>query len=344
MRKTTTRLLRLLATWILAVAVTASPLSGLADEPGQTIPEPGFRPDSAYAAAFLDSTSSTKVAVLPTIVRRTDRTAHSFASQKQLVALLNESGILAAESKPLRIKMPELRRPSQWEIFEFGIDSVAARLETYASGTDYVLVLEFLVPGDRDVFGIEVYILDSQGKNAFSFLLNSHHRMFAEAKLSAQDSSEDARRKMIEDATRLAVLAISAQIEAAAQPKAIASHMVISETPIDDASSRLTIDPSESEGLAAEKAMALTCECAKLTVDRGFRYFRIDERAELPDGRGSFRIHFYATPPEGVLVVDTTPDRPLALGPDVADAALDAEEFLRICGMLSGQPDAPTNP
>jgi len=213
MRTTNVRWPRLLAISSLAVAMAALSLSSLADEPGQTIPEPGFRPDSENAAAFQASASTAKIAVLPTIVRRVDRTAHSFASQRQFVTLLNESGLLTAESKPLRITMPPLRRPSQWEIFQFGVDSISARLESYDHGADYVLVLEVLVPGDREVFGIEVYILDSQGENAFSFLLNSHHRMFVDAKLAVRDSTEAARGKMIDEATQLAVLALKAQIE-----------------------------------------------------------------------------------------------------------------------------------
>ena len=215
MRETISRFSRPLTNWSLALALTALSLPGLADKPGQTIPDPGFRPGSEFAAVFLDSASSAKIAVLPTIVRRTDRTAHSFASQKQVVTYLNDSGLLAAISKPVRIKMPSLRRPSQWEIFQFGVDTISEKLKKYDSGADYVLVVEVLVPGDREVFGIEVYILSPQGEDAFSFLLNSHHQMFADAKLVVRDSTEDARNQMITDATEVAMLALKAQIERA---------------------------------------------------------------------------------------------------------------------------------
>jgi len=206
---------RLSATWGLALGALAVSMSIFADEPGQTISDPGFRPESAYAADFLDAVGNTKIAVLPTLIRRVDRTAHSFASQAQIVAFLNESGIVTAVTKPRRIDLGPLRRPSQWEIFQYGAESIAANLGDYDTGADYTLVMELLVPDDQSVFGVEVYIMDRQGQSAFSFLLNSHHQMFSDAKLFASKSSEDARNKMIEDATRVGLEALVAQIELA---------------------------------------------------------------------------------------------------------------------------------
>ena len=215
MREKISRFSGPLIRWSLTLALTAISLPASTDDRSQTIAEPGFRPGSEFATAFLDSTSSAKIAVLPTIVRRTDRTAHSFASQKQVIAHLNDSGLLAAISKPVRIKMPPLRRPSQWEIFQFGVDTIGEKLKKYDSGADYVLVVELLVPGDREIFGIEVYILNPQGEDAFSFLLNSHHQMFADAKLVARNSSEAARKQIITDATEVALFALKAQMEQA---------------------------------------------------------------------------------------------------------------------------------
>lgn len=206
---------RPLTTLGLALGMLALSISALADEPGQTIPDPGFRPESEYAAAFLDTTGKATIAVLPTLIRRVDRTAHSFESQEQVIAFLNESGIARAVTKSRRVDLGPLQRPSQWEIFEYGAESIAANLDGYDTGADYTLVMEILVPGDQVVFGIEVYILNRQGQSAFSFLLNSHHQMFSDAKLVAKDSSEGARSKMIENATRIGLMALKAQIERA---------------------------------------------------------------------------------------------------------------------------------
>ena len=68
-------------------------------------------------------------------------------------------------------------------------------------------------PGNQYVFGVHVFILDRNGENAFSFLLNSHHRSFVDANMVVEDSSEAAHTHAIEKATQLGLAALSAQIE-----------------------------------------------------------------------------------------------------------------------------------
>ena len=205
----------LLPTLVLALGVLVCPVSVLADEPTQAISEPGFRPQSEYAAGFLDTAGTAKIVVLPTLVRRVERTGHSFASQQQIVEFLNESGTATATTKSRRIDFGPLRRPSQWAIFDHGTQAIAEKLDGYETGADYTFVMEILVPGDQAVFGIEVYIMDRQGRNAFSFLLNAHHELFADAKLVAKNSSEVSRDNMIENATRIGLAALTAQLEQA---------------------------------------------------------------------------------------------------------------------------------
>jgi len=201
-------------------------MSGLADEPGQTMSDPGFRPESEYASAFLDTIGAAKIAVLPTLVRRADRTAHSFSSQQKIVEFLEESGTATATAKPRRIDLGPLRRPSQWEIFQYGEQSIAEKLRGYETGADYTLVMELLVPSDQAVFGIEVYIMDRQGRSAFSFLLNAHHKLFSNAKLVAENSSEASRDEMIDNATRVGLMALKAQIGQARECIATSSGFI----------------------------------------------------------------------------------------------------------------------
>ena len=200
---------------IVAICLVGLSLPPLADETEQKILDPGFRPPSEYAPAFLDALDTATVAVLPSIVRRTDRTAHSFASQQQIIASLNEGNVVSASAKPSRVDLGRLRRPSQWEIFQSGMLTIAEALTSHKTAADYTLVMEFLVPDNQAIAGIECYILDHQGQNAFSFLLNSHHQLFVDAKLIARNSSEAARTKMIENATRVGLMALKAQIEQA---------------------------------------------------------------------------------------------------------------------------------
>lgn len=203
---------RLMATLSLALGMLAFSTAILADEPGETISDPAFRPESEYAATFLDTADTAKIAVLPTLVRRAERTAHSFASQQQIVAFLNESGIATVVAKPRRIDFGPLPRQSQWQIFENAMQRIARSLGGYQTDADFTLVMEILVPGNQAVFGIQCYVLDQQGRNAFSFLLNSHHRIFADANLVARNSTEATRNQMIEKATRVGLAALIQQI------------------------------------------------------------------------------------------------------------------------------------
>ena len=186
--------------------------AAMADQPHQTIPDPGYRPDAYYDPQFVTNLETATVAVLPTIVRRSERSACSFDSQQQILESLGDLGIDAVR-KPRRIDPGPIRRPSQWEIFQYGARSVSESLQGYDTVTDYTLVMEILVPDSQAVFGIEVYIVDAESKHMLSFLLNSHHEMFAEATLLASDSSEDARNRMIRKATKVGLAALDEQLE-----------------------------------------------------------------------------------------------------------------------------------
>lgn len=184
-------------------------------EVDEKLPFPGFRPPSDYMADFIAALDSADVVVLPTLLRRPERTSHSFASRDQLVAALNEHDLLAAKKGQKRIDRKRLARRSQWEIFQWTLVDVAELAKRGSIDADYLMVMEIILPTGDDVFGIEVYIVDRDGNNAFSFLLNSHHQSFVDAKLVATDSSEAARDAMISSATGLAASALAAQIELA---------------------------------------------------------------------------------------------------------------------------------
>ncbi len=80
----------------------------LADEAGSTISDPGFRPHSEYAPAFVKALPTAAVEVYPTIVRRLERTAVSFASQDRIVALLKDEIMVMAVAKNTRFDLGKL--------------------------------------------------------------------------------------------------------------------------------------------------------------------------------------------------------------------------------------------
>jgi hypothetical protein len=205
-----------LAQVAVAAFLIAAPQVVLAHETQQKTADPGFRPQSEHAAAFLASLESATIAVYPTLVRRATRTAHSFASQEQIVELLNGQQIARAAAAPKRIDLGRLVDGSQWELFLNDMRQIGDSLQRGHADAHYHLFMEFLLPvSDQTIFGIECYVLDSDGENAFSFLLNSHHRVFVEARLTAEDDTEAARARLFEKATLLGMSSLTAQINAA---------------------------------------------------------------------------------------------------------------------------------
>ena len=212
-------ILRLAPLAVLAFAMT---LSAFAHEPHVAIPDPGFRPESELADVFVDAFDSTTVAVYPTVVRRSRRTAHSFSSQQQVVAFINDHDLAAAIPARKRIDLGALQGTvfgSQWELFNHDMEKTGAVLQGQQPDAQYHLVLEFLLPvSDQEIFGVHCFILDTEGQNAFSFLLNSHHQLFADANLVAKSKSEEARAGLMDRATEAAMMALHAQIEQARAP------------------------------------------------------------------------------------------------------------------------------
>ncbi len=184
-----------------------------ADEVQQMLDEGGYRPYASRATAFVESLDTATIVVYPTMVRRETRTAASFRSQAEIIEQLNAAGINAVRGGR-RIDLGPLFGTSQWDIFQTDMAKVAEAVSGRQPQAQYHLVLEFLLPvTDEWIFGIECYVLDRDGTNAMSFLLNSYHRIFREAGLQTKDESEEARLAMESRATAIAVQALLANIE-----------------------------------------------------------------------------------------------------------------------------------
>lgn len=320
---------------VAAFCLIAVSLSASAHEAKQTIPDPGFRPQSAYTPAFLEAVDTATIAVYPTIVRRADRTAHSFASQDQIISLMGQESITVAVRGNRRIDLGRLQGSSQWEVFESDMQRIAEGLQNLGPDSKYRLVMEFLLPvSNQQIFGVHCYVLDQQGHNAFSFLLNSHHQLFVDADLMAENSSEEARSDMMKRATQVGVRALKQQIERA---RKIQAGLIFDESPIDDTSSIMTFTESDlGEGFVAAKTLRLMCESARITLVKGYEYFVIDEPREETDARMQFKISFFEEPPPGLPVInlDQAPDQEMGPGSGV----MVAREWAQVCGELQGRP------
>ena len=187
-----------------------------AHETQEKVDDPGFRPESENSSAFIEAFDTATIAVYPSIIRKVDRIAYSYTSRERIITSLNERGKTSAIIANSRIDVGALQGRAQWEWFQSGIEAVSREVQKKARNVDYSLVMEILFPpGNKYVFGVHLYILDRSGENAFSFLMNSHHRSFVDAKLVVEDSSEAAHTRVIEKATLLGLAALQAQIEQA---------------------------------------------------------------------------------------------------------------------------------
>lgn len=208
----------LISVFVFLAVLTVTGCRHKADE---AMVDPAYRPYSENAAAFLEALKTDTIAIYPSIVRTTEETTYSAESQKLIVSLLNDEQITTAITKASAIDPGELKVGSQWDMFLHDMHAIAAELKGRESDTQYSLIMEILLPpGNQSVFGIHCYLLDRQGDNAFSFLLNSHHQLFSEANLNARDSTPASRAKLITRATEVGVNALIQQVRAEEKPQA----------------------------------------------------------------------------------------------------------------------------
>jgi len=206
----------------IAVCAAILCLSVSADETEEKIPAPGFRPESPHASEFLKTIKTATVTVYPSIVRTPTETSFSEASQKQVVDFLKKNKMAKTIKPGKKVDPGKLEGRAQFALFQNDMEKIAGELKTRKSASDYILVMEFLIPPQRnratEIFGIHCIILNKKGENAFSFLLNSHHKAFIAAQLRATDASEKAFDVLIEKSTAVALKALSEQIKNADSP------------------------------------------------------------------------------------------------------------------------------
>ena len=176
----------------------------------------GFRPDSDLATSFVNEVATAEIAVFPTIIRTQDISAYSTASQKLAIESLKQNRLGTARPEDLQFYLGDPQGQSQFEVFQNAMQTIGEQLEEYDEDVDYIVVIEVLFrpsrQGDAEVFGIHVYVLDSGGENAFSFLLNSHHGSFSEAKLRASKNTAKSREQLAIKSTKIAMKALKQQI------------------------------------------------------------------------------------------------------------------------------------
>lgn len=176
----------------------------------------GFRPETELASTFADDVKTAKIAVFPTIVRDPYISRYSTDSCQLIVEFLEKRGLGTPEMADTQFYLGEPQGRSQFEFFEKGLRAVGEQVASSQVTADYIVVVEVLFPprrpGITEVFGIHVYVVTSSGENAFSFLLNSHHDSFANARLSTGKDTARSKEKLAIKATTVAMEALHAQL------------------------------------------------------------------------------------------------------------------------------------
>ncbi|HSR87523.1 MAG TPA: hypothetical protein VLL07_01105, partial [Pontiella sp.] len=157
------------------------------------------------------------VQVHPSIVRTPTNTSFSAESQQQVVAFLNAEKIVKAVPDKMEFEVGEIKGRGQFDWFQNDMESIGQEVEALETDADYILVMEVLFPPQRgnrqSVFGIHCIVLDTEGQNVFSFLLNSHHRMFVDAQMEGEGDSGAVRDALVEQATSVGLAALAQQIK-----------------------------------------------------------------------------------------------------------------------------------
>jgi hypothetical protein len=126
--------------------------------------------------------------------------------------------------------------------------------------------------------------------------------------------------------------------QAESEPLEVIKHELFIETRLNDDTSRMEVRPERQKGLVVDKVLNLTCAWSQLTIDRGYRYFKTDERARLSGDRATVRITFYKTLPAGVADGTKLLQEGNTESADLMIAAIDAQEFTEVCDARESQP------
>jgi hypothetical protein len=153
-----------------------------ANETEEKTPAPGYRPESKYAKAFVNSVGVSQLVAYPTVVRIKTPDgivmSHNRESQKTILDHLIKNQII----DPNGLDLTQIEGQGQFDFFQSSMKQMAKQIkQPYHLATEVIIIQR---PNNHlGVWGIHLYILDHAGHNAFSFLLNSHHRILVDAKL-----------------------------------------------------------------------------------------------------------------------------------------------------------------
>lgn len=189
----------------------------------QTTRSPGFRPSPSQVGldqAFVNVLKESSITVYPSVFR-SNMFPNSFepGPQRSLADCFRRITTKRVEvsDAPINLMDANSNGPGQKGVFDTGLAQTSEYVNANHPTTDYICVAEYLHTatraGGQAIGGIQCYILNAQGENVFSFLLNSHHALFNEAKLRASTPEIDGKDALLDRAGSVTCQALMGQIE-----------------------------------------------------------------------------------------------------------------------------------
>jgi len=137
---------------------------------------------------FYHSLKEKGITVFPGVVKNDNGTTYHLASRDTIASFFQNRGVSSVHLADVEVGLGGLEGlNSQWALFERSMPLFSDHLKTNPIDSGYALMAEYVVEETINVIHvIQCYILDSDGEDAFSFLLNSHHKLFTDARLETE--------------------------------------------------------------------------------------------------------------------------------------------------------------
>lgn len=160
--------------------------------------------DPAAHDQLLKDLGDTSITVFPTLVRTALRT-YDEPSAARVGAYLTAERLAAVTYSKQKVDFPGEWAVDQSRMFRESVEAFRKHVEENPLTTEYGLVAEFLLgtaPGDHEAVGIHAYVLTKEGKLALGVGLNSHQKLFA-----------DAKPRTVDDCTRVLIDALKQELQ-----------------------------------------------------------------------------------------------------------------------------------
>jgi hypothetical protein len=188
--------------------------------------DPGYRPSSDLSNNFVNQVAAAEIAVFPTVIRGgylSKNTSapqyisrYSSTSQQLVIKFLSKNNLGTARPVDVQPYPGDLQGITQLEMFHNRLQTIGPQLDDYKVAADYIMAIEIILAPSRqgvtEVSGIYFFVLERGGNNAFSFLLNSHHKVFANAKLRTSDMTATGSERLAIKGTKIALAALKKEI------------------------------------------------------------------------------------------------------------------------------------